>query len=311
MLHRRAAAAGKRGHQGKIADRMPTHYQVLGVHSQSELASIRAAYMTLMKRHHPDRGVTRRNMSADVYRINLAYSVLRDPAKRAQYDADLVRVRLQSMPMPGADRRLPVVIPPRKRRRAGQALLLCAIVVPLLLFATTDKKTVPARIWPAAMERASVTRPLAQAPSPAVAAAMPELDRSVIGEVVTAAAYVSLDRAIWFSVGCFENLRSHPSVAAADRCIAFDMAYSYWHEGEFSGRDLERYFQPSVALRRHEAALALVVPQDLGGRLQALQAVTFSSLTDSLAAGVESSALSTADQGNSAQAASASGGSAQ
>lgn len=269
---------------------MQTHYEVLGVHSHSEPASIRTAYMTLMKRHHPDRRV--RGRRADVYRINLAYAVLRDPARRAQYDAELLHMRMQSLPFPGKDRRLPVVTSPHKRRSAAAMLLLWLLALPLLMLATSDKSP----MTPVLPSAPAVAQMLGRSPSRPTSPAqthvdLPNVDQSAVKREVIEAAYLSLDRAVLLSVRCFAQVRSKPQVAVADRCIALDLAYSYWHEGEFSGKDMETYFSPSLMRQRHEAALALVAPQDLGARLEALRAGTFAALTDSLHAGVDASPL--------------------
>jgi len=59
------------------------HYEVLGVAPDASLATIKAAYRRLSKLHHPDRphGDTEK-MTA----ITKAYSILKDPEKRARYD---------------------------------------------------------------------------------------------------------------------------------------------------------------------------------------------------------------------------------
>lgn len=84
-------------------------YNALDVHSQSSPEEIRRAYHRAARQHHPDKraGVTAPTAveplhdaaqepltgDADVafLRIQEAYETLRDPARRAQYDAKLVR----------------------------------------------------------------------------------------------------------------------------------------------------------------------------------------------------------------------------
>ena len=62
------------------------YYAILGVSPSAEQATIRSAYRTLIRQHHPDSNpdpaAHERARS-----ITEAYSVLRDPAKRAEYDA--------------------------------------------------------------------------------------------------------------------------------------------------------------------------------------------------------------------------------
>jgi curved DNA-binding protein CbpA len=65
-------------------------YAVLGVDPAADDASIAAAYRVLARRYHPDiagEPATRRMM-----RINAAWDRLRDPAKRAEYDAELADI---------------------------------------------------------------------------------------------------------------------------------------------------------------------------------------------------------------------------
>jgi hypothetical protein len=63
------------------------HYETLGVSPSAEGAAIRAAYRKLMRHHHPDS-----NPDPEAHEraqaISVAYSVLRDPAKRAKYDEE-------------------------------------------------------------------------------------------------------------------------------------------------------------------------------------------------------------------------------
>ena len=64
------------------------HYSILGVTPASEDVVIRAAYHALMRRYHPDADPSAQ--AAERSRaITEAYAVLRDPEKRARYDATL------------------------------------------------------------------------------------------------------------------------------------------------------------------------------------------------------------------------------
>ncbi|MFP5322691.1 MAG: J domain-containing protein [Acidimicrobiia bacterium] len=69
-----------------------SHYEELGVAPTATPAEIRAAYVALARRHHPDRLAGRdegeRTLgAARMARVNAAWTVLSDPAKRAAYDA--------------------------------------------------------------------------------------------------------------------------------------------------------------------------------------------------------------------------------
>lgn len=67
---------------------MSTHYDVLGVTRRATPAEVRQAYRRLALRWHPDKNQTRQEEATRQFRrINEAYRVLSDPAKRRQYDA--------------------------------------------------------------------------------------------------------------------------------------------------------------------------------------------------------------------------------
>ena len=70
-----------------------THYDVLGVAPEAAPAEIRAAFVALARRHHPDYfAAAPRGDKEDAERrmrgINEAWSVLSDPRRRAAYDRD-------------------------------------------------------------------------------------------------------------------------------------------------------------------------------------------------------------------------------
>jgi len=64
------------------------YYATLQVQHDADDASLRLAYRTLMRRYHPDVNVDD-DASDHCQAINEAYACLRDPAKRAAYDARL------------------------------------------------------------------------------------------------------------------------------------------------------------------------------------------------------------------------------
>lgn len=61
------------------------YYAALGLSPTSEDVVIRAAYLALMRRYHPDANPSD-EAAARTRAINDAYAVLGDPAKRAEYD---------------------------------------------------------------------------------------------------------------------------------------------------------------------------------------------------------------------------------
>jgi len=67
------------------------YYQALGVSSNATQSDIKAAYKKLSLRHHPDLHLHKGDKAGDAQHdiqasINVAYSVLSDPGKRAEYD---------------------------------------------------------------------------------------------------------------------------------------------------------------------------------------------------------------------------------
>jgi curved DNA-binding protein CbpA len=69
-----------------------THYEVLGVRPGADADELRHAYLTLARRHHPDRVAdigARPAAEARMREINEAWAVLGDPERRRFYDEEL------------------------------------------------------------------------------------------------------------------------------------------------------------------------------------------------------------------------------
>lgn len=66
---------------------MKDYYQVLGVQSTADDSAIKSAYRKLAKENHPDLKPGDKAAEARFKEIGEAYEVLKDPNKRAQYDA--------------------------------------------------------------------------------------------------------------------------------------------------------------------------------------------------------------------------------
>lgn len=58
-------------------------YSILGVSKTATQAEIKRAYRAAMKTNHPDKGGSKEKTQ----QLNVAYEILSDPVKRAQYDA--------------------------------------------------------------------------------------------------------------------------------------------------------------------------------------------------------------------------------
>jgi hypothetical protein len=70
---------------------IPDYYQILGVNCNASIEEIEKAYKDLAKRFHPDLQPQEGKHEAEslMKQINVAYGVLKNPAKRAEYDAFL------------------------------------------------------------------------------------------------------------------------------------------------------------------------------------------------------------------------------
>lgn len=72
---------------------MKDHYRILQVTRDAEPEVIERAYKALSLKYHPDRRPAEESLKAtrEMQRINEAYAVLKDPARRRKYDATLPR----------------------------------------------------------------------------------------------------------------------------------------------------------------------------------------------------------------------------
>jgi hypothetical protein len=80
---------GPRSLSAGVPQRSGDHYELLGVSAAATLEELRAAWRTLVRANHPDRvpaGEDRVTAADRTARINEAYRVLADPARRAAYD---------------------------------------------------------------------------------------------------------------------------------------------------------------------------------------------------------------------------------
>lgn len=123
---------------------------MLGVKPNSDLAEIRAAYRTLMRRYHPDAdpGGAAAGRARD---INVAYSVLSNPDKRASYDESLMehrRIRFDPPPtIPVSDRR-------RSRIAPIAAIGFTLVAAGMVVFAV-----LPAGLEPRRLKASLATQP--------------------------------------------------------------------------------------------------------------------------------------------------------
>jgi len=115
-------------------------YAILGVSPAAEDVVIGAAYRALMRHYHPDTNPDP-EAQARARAITAAYSVLRDPAKRAEYDAQRADDDLWSTEDEEAPRK-----PPPAMRTVGIALaaLALALVAAVWTMAERNRPAQPA-----------------------------------------------------------------------------------------------------------------------------------------------------------------------
>jgi curved DNA-binding protein CbpA len=115
-------------------------YDVLNVAPEAEPVVVEAAYKALIKKYHPDQAVEA-PVSKDATAINEAFAILKDPAKRADYDHRLwtkqQAIRLAEAQVASAGR------PPRFVAVSGW--LIAGLLAAALAAVAMGKNVVPTR----------------------------------------------------------------------------------------------------------------------------------------------------------------------
>jgi hypothetical protein len=254
-----------------------THYEVLGLGTRATPDAVRAAYIDLMKRHHPNSPY--RNPASlesnDVHSINLAYAVLKDVAKRAAYDAELNLGRSVALPAPQkADRRTPLVLRNKRRHRhRSSGPVIAGGVVLLMASAWVGRHDGPTS--PSIAGHFSETNSAASSPFEV----SPPHETTWIKRQAQLAASIGTSEAVAFSTRCFDEARQVGTPTASDECLVFDIAFAYWREGEPSAA-MPAYFQPQLMQLRQARALERLDRDAALLRLDSLRAATFSSLLE-------------------------------
>jgi hypothetical protein len=143
-----------------MAEHPENYYDILEVSPRASAEVLRAAYKSLMQRHHPDKHGADSRMAQRASLIAQAYGVLSDSTQRAAYDAQLARQQAPRQALPAAH------APTYTRRVAAPApksnwyLWLLATVIALCaaaIWALSGKK-------PIARPNAGATQPAASQP---------------------------------------------------------------------------------------------------------------------------------------------------
>lgn len=291
----------------------PTLYEVLGLPRDADEAAVRAAYRGLMKRYHPDRArdgndeidsnaEDREESGRDgrASELNAAFAVLRDPGRRARYDAELRFHDARGEGLPPRDAALAgrVVGNPHSRSAtvgigyvrpawqgvyAGVTLMvvtLGAIWAGLLVRADHSTGTAAARM---------VSTPgLGPAPVP-IDPALADAGRAEFARVF---AQSGLGGAAAYSDLCFEEQARTRRADDLDFCIAFDRAAFARANASVAG-DLPKpdQFDAAVIEQRHAAALSLVARE----RSAAISADTALIGVDALGSAASSNASAAVD----------------
>jgi curved DNA-binding protein CbpA len=244
-------------------------YTILNVLPDADPVVIEAAYKALIKRHHPDihsgGAIVGERIAAD---LNQAYQTLRDPERRAAYDADQRvqeerrKAELARAFEPPAQRTAPPPPPRPEPARAGQRVagLIGAIgvlslggAIYLLTQTVEVARRPPANI---ASQDAPISTDLAQRAFRDQPVNRDEVERA-IGEFRRVAGESGLSGAAAYSERCFDQQTRTRAVTAYDHCVAFDHIASRTEASADEGQ-AETRFQPQSLVMRHIRAAELI-----------------------------------------------------
>ncbi len=167
-------------------------YDVLNVAPEAEPVVVEAAYKALIKKYHPDQAVEV-PASKDATQINEAFAILKDPAKRADYDHRLwtkqQAIRLAEAHVASAGR------PPRFVAVSGW--LIAGLLAAALAAVAMGRNVIPQRIS-AITEAAEIHDSEAPARAAALKAAAAEAvhDRNAMPSSAAVIAQVRAERGV-------------------------------------------------------------------------------------------------------------------
>jgi curved DNA-binding protein CbpA len=258
-------------------------YAILNIAPDADPAVVDAAYKALMKKYHPD--VLAGGSSPDMRsasEINEAFHVLRDPAKRAQYDSNQrARQNAVRAAMSAHDMRSFQANPPQRRRSRWTAMLLLGLLGLLTVYVWRQSEdggfseAAFARGWLPAQQRSSSMAAAEESSGPHPVRQV-DIDRAVaeFRRITKESGLIGLSA---YSQDCFATQGRTFSLADFDHCVAFDQAAASYDGGMPSAYlpQLPR-FEPEESIMRHAAAGRLLSNNDtwIGARLAEVQALT-------------------------------------
>lgn len=243
------------------------HYSVLGVPSHADQRRIRGAYLSMLKKCHPDAA-----LGCDPAQARAAieaYFILGDARRKLAYDLGRARQTVA---------RVQISTSPRMQTRGRTwpsgwllfLMLVAAMAIVPVVYRPSELLAVPpiAKSLPAAHP----TRSGQIIPT--------NVDynqiENVVAEVVSSAANPASQEIKAVSRVCFDSFAETQSVTLLDRCVAFDIAVAI-----STGAGDLHYFEPSARIARHSRAIRTVSSDILHNqlRLSDIERATLSALT--------------------------------
>jgi len=257
----------------------PTYYDFFGVSRTASADEIRSAYLWLMKQYHPDLSDgAERDRAADYAAIlNRSYDILKDPQKRANYDAWLDlgargrgKRKVRRALLTGETRR-------RDKSAWDASTKGAAAIGGFMVVLLAAAMTLPGK---SATEAVS---------SVAAARTASHIDDVALREQVRLAVAASPDEAQASSERCFLAAREEGSGSRAEECIVFDDAYLEWNQSAADVLSRPTYFNDAVVRLRHRNALGADGSFD-DARLMQLRQRTLNSLLAEISSKVSTDA---------------------
>lgn len=213
----------------------------MGVKRTATAQTIRAAYLALMKRHHPDRtDVPAGKEDIRAKLINEAFATLKDSERRLRYDRELAKQtasRTSSPPRRSGPREVAVQKPrstmpvriirerPSPRSSVGRNAVLAGVIfIPAFFAFSIVYEHLPGNAAPIASRAAEATSSAAESlgDQPVVLAA-------VVSDSIADFAWIKSngtpEDAMRYSRNCFAQVGESHSFRLVDWCVAFDLAW--------------------------------------------------------------------------------------